>query len=397
MSAKTKNIIGSIISICFLAILTILMSGLFRHFVYGEYGSDFPVHINTVATGDTCYSLMHRLFQLCFKTPQPYVTMYLMMAGISIMTVVAVYVYTAGRVGFSRFNGAIMLVSILLLFVSNLYIPTVFPHLYNHYTTTSQPWHNSTYLLMRFLSVFVLILYFVIYEKMKKGRFSFGYGILFALMLTLCNYAKPSFFLAFAPMALLTFIWLFFQSRGKLFLRLFAWGSCFLASIPIIFYMKSIVYNEHADYAEQTELMISTDELMDFLANSDTPVVVYELSNLLFPLFVLTVFVILKIRKSDIEIDRVVQGFIMFIIAHAEQLLIVETGMRANDGNYSWGVYNCGMLLFLICIAEWLRVRKNGRIHNKYVFALGIVLFVLQTFCGIIYLVNLCRGVCYLY
>ena len=134
---------------------------------------------------------------------------------------------------------------------------------------------------------------------------------------------------------------------------------------------------------------------MDFFAGDNGAALIFELSNLLFPLFVFIVLLVCAIRKKT-EFSRIVWGFVLYITAHMEQLLLVDGDKRADDGNYAWGVYNAGILLTLICITEWIRAYKKGQIHNKPLYFTGLVLFVLQSVCGIIYFVTVCRGISYL-
>ena len=393
MLQKICKGLGSILAVAATVILSIQSYILYLHYVNGEYGSDFLVHIRTVESGEPGYSLVHKLFGLCYRFPDPHKMISILMTVMIILTFVGISIYCIRRTNAKVTDCTSYLVALGILFTSNIYIPILFPHLYNHYTTVSQPWHNSTYICMRLFSVFVLILYFEIYDKIKFGKFPIGQGVLFCVVLTLCNSAKPNFILAFAPMALITFVYLWAREKGRNTPNLIKWGVCFLVSLPIIYYMARIVYED--DGNSSSSLFISPDELTDFFAGDNGSFIIYEITNLLFPLFVLVVFIIL-FRKRRVEINRLVQGWIMYIIAHMEQLLIVDGGARASDGNYAWGVFNVGMLLTLICITEWIRAYKKGQIHNKFLFSAGFVLFVLQSVCGIIYFVTVCRGISYL-
>ncbi len=397
MLRKIFNYLGIGIALAALTVLSVQLFELFRHYVNGEYGSDNCVHIKTVVEGRPGYSLVHKLFGFCFRFPDPYKAIVILMTTMIILTIVGHSIYIIRRTNAKITDCVPYLVAIGVLFTSNVYIPSFFPHLYNHYTTVSQPWHNTTYICMRVLSVFVLILFFEIYEKVKSGKFPIVQGILFCVILTLCNSAKPNFFLAFAPMALIAFIYLFIREKGKNILNLLKWGVCFLLSMPIIYYMSQIVYSTESGSEEGSSagLTISTEAFMDFFAGDNGAALIFELSNLLFPLFVFIVLLVCAIQKKT-EFSRIVWGFVLYITAHMEQLLLVDGDKRADDGNYAWGVYNAGILLTLICITEWIRAYKKGQIHNKPLYFTGLVLFVLQSVCGIIYFVTVCRGISYL-
>lgn len=98
----------------------------------------------------------------------------------------------------------------------------------------------------------------------------------------------------------------------------------------------------------------------------------------MFPIFVLIVFSVIKLKNKSMETDRIIQAFILFLITHLQQLLMIDEGHRMYDGNYAWGVYCAGMILFLVCISEWIFAYCDRQIKNICVFILGILLFLLH-------------------
>lgn len=52
---------------------------------------------------------------------------------------------------------------------------------------------------------------------------------------------------------------------------------------------------------------------------------------------------------------------------------MIDEGHRMYDGNYAWGVYCAGMILFLVCISEWIFAYCDRQIKNICVFILGIL------------------------
>ena len=111
---------------------------------------------------------------------------------------------------------------------------------------------------MRFFSMWVILLFFNIYENVENNKFSIRDGIIFCVLLSLCNYSKPNFFLAFAPASFFIFICLFIRFRGKNFASIFKWGMCYLFSIPCMFYMVSVVY----DKSENSQVAFSSENLV---------------------------------------------------------------------------------------------------------------------------------------
>lgn len=308
------------------------------------------------------------------------------MVAIIVITVLGIYKYIRHRTNMPLYCSFLALV---LIFTSNIYIPSLFPHFYNHYTKVSQPWHNSTFLLMRAFSVWVIYYFFKIYDEIKdNNKISLVNAVCFFLSLSLCNFSKPNFILAFAPASILVFVYLLIGDK-KRFKALFEWGVLYLLSLPCIIYMMNIVYDE----AENSKVAISSENFVDYVLSND--ILIYEISNLLFPLFVVVVFAIIHSKNRNFSIDRIVIGSIIFVISHIQQLLMIDDGPRKDAGNYAWGVYGIGLILFMIFITEWLRAYRC-KFLSKKIFVIGVTIFVLHVISGIVYFVLLSQGRTYI-
>lgn len=388
-----KELVDISVGVMYLGI-AMLSFFLFYKYITGEQDSDFTVHITTVLQGRSGYSLMHKLIEICGKLPYFNYSLSLLMSLIIIATIIGVRKYIDKNIDFrgdGKFsNLAITLVSVLTIFTSNIYIPFIFPHLYNHYTKVSQPWHNSTFILMRFFSVFVVYYFFKIYDEIKGNEKISKYdAILFWLSLNLCNYSKPNFFLAFAPISIIVFMYLLVTNRRR-FKELVKWGILYILTVPIIIYMVSIVYDEES----QSSIAFSTENFADYVINGKF--LIYEFSNLLFPVFVTLLFLYIKFKnKNKIDLDRIIIAFGMYIISHLQQLLMIDDGPRKADGNYAWGVYGMGMILFMVCITELFRAYNTG-IIKKNAYLTGMLLFLCHVLCGCVYFILLLTGKYYL-
>lgn len=124
-------------------------------------------------------------------------------------------------------------------------------------------------------------------------------------------------------------------------------------------------------------------------------ILIYEISNLLFPLFVVVVFAIIHSKNRNFSIDRIVIGSIIFVISHLQQLLMIDDDPRKDAGNYAWGVYGIGSILFMIFITEWLRAYRC-KFLSKKIFVIGVTIFVLHVISGIVYFVMLSQGRTYI-
>ena len=111
-------------------------------------------------------------------------------------TVVGIYAIIGNYLQGTISKSCIWLVSVMLLFISNIPIPDVFPHIYDaSFVSVTQPWHNSTYILMSFFGIWVLYYYFRIIKSVKScEKIALKDTVIFWIILSLCNYSKPNFF-----------------------------------------------------------------------------------------------------------------------------------------------------------------------------------------------------------
>ena len=93
MLRKIFNYLGIGIALAALTVLSVQLFELFRHYVNGEYGSDNCVHIKTVVEGRPGYSLVHKLFGFCFRFPDPYKAIVILMTTMIILTIVGHSIY----------------------------------------------------------------------------------------------------------------------------------------------------------------------------------------------------------------------------------------------------------------------------------------------------------------
>lgn len=376
------------------AVVFAMLCHLFFNHLRNNFVNDTAAHVETVLRGHAGYSLAHFVIGVCCRLPFPRGVLSVVLASFSLGTALGMAVYLRSRAGARWSRPLLLFLGLALVFTGNLWLPRLFPHFYTHYTKVSQPWHNSTYLLMRFFSVPVLALYFKLFDQARRNAFAIRDGLLFCAVLTLCNYAKPNFFLAFAPAALAVFAWLLVASRGKNAPALFKWGCCFILSAVCMVFMFRIVYEP----GSHSSIAFSSENFVDYVFGNKGvggrrgQFWICEFSNLCFPLYVLASFVVLKLLGRAVEFSRLLQGFLIFLFGHLEQLFLVEDGPRRSHGNYAWGVYGVGMLLFLVCLAEWLRAYDRKQLRNKWAFGIGLALFAAHILGGFVYFTILCRG-----
>lgn len=347
----------------------------------GRYLSDLPLHMATALDGRG-YSLMASLFRCVYAVLPSYMSIIVLLMMISASTVFAVALFLAfllkdandGKLLYYKY----IPLALGLMVVSTVYVPKVYPFFYSG-TYLTQPWHNSTYLLMRLFGVLVLLVYFKM-EEQYLTNVSVKDAILFAGLLTVTNYAKPNFIIAFAPMMLIYLIIDFVRTRGKSCLQNIKFGVCVLASLPILYVQSAILYPEGGE----SKIIFTLGNIMGLLSN--WRVLPYFVCGLLFPL-VVTLLLWIKGKMSK----RLWQSWVMWGISWLQRMFLTETGYRAGHGNFGWGVRFFSFVLVAVCATEWIRAYKNKQLTAKE-FYIGCICLLLHIVCGIYYYIYLLWG-----
>ena len=372
------------------ALFCVFLEAVYLFFMYasGTYSSDFPAHIYASITGEG-YSLMHLILKICNKiSPHPLITAYVM-GIITVATVYAVYCFLKfilkeNNVKFNKYM--VMALGITGICLSSIYIPKLFPHHYTAATCLTQPWHNTTYILMRMLGYLTLTVYFYIVRNYQKKNCIKAY-VVFTIFLSLTNFAKPNFFLGFAPMMLAVLIYDFIKSRGKQLKNIIMFGCCVLLSMPVLFMQAREVYGE----GENSSVIFSCEKFKQLYSGTDW--IWAAVSNMLFPVIVTGVVIYAKKKNGEIDISYLVQAWIMYFISYGEMLFIQETGARASHGNFAWGIYFFTAVLYIICLAEWIIIYKKEYLSKKNpLFFIGTAVYCMNAASGIQYVCLLTQG-----
>ncbi len=358
---------------------------LFDRFVYSKLISDFPSHIVAAINGDG-YSLMHILLKGTYKLFGTYSAISVLMSLIVLLTAVfiTVLIKTLYRVISNEeiadtFCPAVYAFSVSLLFIASIYFPRYWEHFYVAQTITTQPWHNSTYILMRLFAVLTLIFYFRIQDVYYNKKVGIKEYFLFFVFLFFSNFAKPNFLLAFAPVMLIVLIYDFIKTKAKSFFSALIFGICVLVSIIPVFFQTDSLYSSAE---EQSSIILSSDRILDFL--SDKHYIVSLGCDFFFPVVATAVILIYFVRKKDISLRPLFLSWGSFVLAVMEALFVAETGPRATHGNFSWGQYFFAFLLYLVCASYLLVLTKKNK---KFYFA--FLPYLLNLASGIVYFLRL--------
>lgn len=380
-----------IFDIVLLIIISLYSGLLFYQYACSNYQSDFPAHIKSAMDGES-YSLMGILIYAVNSLFYSNIAIAALMVCLMIITIALASFLLRRLLGYFDVEDVsvwtIIPIGISSIFLCTIYVPKFWMKYYAATTHVTQPWHNSTYLLMRLVAIAVLLIYFKI-EKKYMDKIEVKDLILFTISLVMVNAAKPNFILGFAPMMLIFLIIDFVKMKGKTFYNAVKFGSCVLVSLVVILLQSKILYVD-----DSTSGIAFTME--KFNSQFMTPEVwIMVAVNLAFPI-VVTIALLSYEKRNSYSLRLLMQGWCMYIVARLQGIFLTETGMRAGDGNFSWGGYLFGYLLYIICISEWLAAKKKGIIKIDAVYYVGWTLYILSIVSGVIYFTYLYEGYYYI-
>jgi hypothetical protein len=268
-----------------------------------------------------------------------------------------------------------------LNFMMAFYLPMANHAHYIGYQSGSL-WHNSTYLVMRLLSVLVIRLFLQLmnsYDPKLSGKD----WVIFALLLILVTGVKPSFLVVFAPvMALFLLVELI---RKKRFLPVFLFGLTVIPAVLVVLWQSIVLFGNDTGngYALRPFYVLSQ--------RSENPKVTLLLS-VLFP------FLVGLYHLRDFWKDRIYfGGLLLWAVGFMEVFLLAETGSHSKDANFLWGY---AIALFFLNLTSLLRLLQDLKgkdllTWKKVYLYITTAIFAWQVIAGVWYFGILLTGATY--
>ena len=144
-------------------------------------------------------------------------------------------------------------------------------------------------------------------------------------------------------------------------------------------YQYKILYTADDD----SQIIFSLDLLRQFFKTS----LLALLCDLAFPLF--STFLLLFKDRSKSEKSILTKVWLMYILSFFTFLVLKETGMRENDGNFAWGMYFFSFLLNIVCLTQWISNYKSSKSEERFVYLIGILAYSASVVSGFSYFVIL--------
>lgn len=205
----------------------------------------------------------------------------------------------------------------------------------------------------------------------------------FAVSFFIVTAFKPNFAFAFLPVLAVLLLWDLIRYKGKYFKNEFLLGCAVLPAGFLCIWQYLVLFNNSFGQSA-TEMLQELDE--DFVDTSSgialrllwgaelAAVLVMYLRSLLLPVYTLA----LQGRR---EKERRRIGFFLVVeaVALLEATVLVETGYRANHGNFDWGGLALYPSVFALAIGLLIRMLQEMKLRKpldvfKCLVGLGLLL-----------------------
>ena len=296
---------------------------------------------------------------------------------LNILTYMLVYGYLVKECKEERMW--IGLLSWFLLLVGPFYIPWYNQNIYLGQFTPNI-WHNPTTICVRPFAfvAFLLILKLLKGYEEEQQKFTVNNWIFLAVILVLCNLAKPSFVQIAVPGLAVYLIILLFRSKGRALKFCFQIASAFVPCVCVMLWQMVVSFGTSSSADGGIE--IAWFDVM----GATSPSIPFSLFlSFLFPLYVvLTNIWIVKERDTQL-------AFCMWLAGFLEAASLAETGYRRYHGNFGWGHMLSVFLIYVTAFRYFLKRNREYDYQNLKVRILvlgGWVIFILQFFIGVYYI-----------
>lgn len=354
----------------------ILISAGFSHLMLKYESGDFPTQFRWAIEGsEKSYSLLDVLYRMAWRIcPEG-------ISGVAVVTLVVAMGFLCSALFVKELMPAWKWRSAFLCAFLAFLMEPVFCRPWNEKfvfgVQAGGIWHNPTYLGMKL--ALPLGLFFLLRIFRAHGRPAFNYLGL-AVACTIGTAIKPNFTLCFEVLLGVTMIVFFVRDRASDRRDAFGMLLSMLPSAVILLFQYRINFsgaNAESGIGIAPFMILRRYAAHPFLA---------VVQSIAFSLFVLLV-----LRKEALK--EPIYCFMggMTILAYLESFLLIETGPRMYDGNWTWGADLCNFGMYLVSLPLFLRYfgravqERNKRHIVTGIF--GCVLLAWHFLSGVMYLV----------
>lgn len=347
--------------------------------------SDLPDHIAFAMTGDS-YSFMYLIMGLLLKLPRGRVFAIAVFEALLVVGAGWITYLLLKKIVSEKKDTIVFFAAFSLLFLTSMYLPGIYEKYYWN-TFAAQPWHNITYIGMRFFALWTIYSFYEVYENYLDG-ISVKQWISIALPLLLGTAIKPNFLLSFAFALLIILIIDYvkhFLEYKKLFDMTF-WNIVKMGTVvfPACF---ALLVQALILYGPSESGAATSSVILTWGATLFTDGVV----TLILKIFCSLAFPFLVYICNHKELDKKTKfAYLMFLVTFIQVHMLDEAGARAGHGNFTWGIYNAVYIVFIYAIGYFMEHFdwKNKKAET----VAGCVFLGIHVISGFTYFVLLLQG-----
>ena len=349
MNASSKRLRQ--LCLCFCAVLTAVLLWRWQRIFYlmcADYiRSDVPAHVQ-LALGRNDYGLSSYLIRLLWALGGEHfgqTALSLILTANQLFGIFTLWILL--RHWLPELDSAFALLAVLL---AHLCGPWILPGQTGMYlgVYNGNIYHNMTVLFSRSFIPLDLLFFFRLWDS-RRERTDKKAWLGLALCLLITTAFKPSFFVAFAPVALALLVWDFVKTRARGFGREVVIGLAFLPAAGALLWSYLALFG--GEFAGTESHMVLRQLTPAWLGRT----LVMYLRGLLLPLYC---FALQGRREKDRR-----EHFGIFAAVNAaaiaEAVFLAETGFRANDGNLDWGALSLYTAVFSLAIGLLFRMGQE--------------------------------------
>ena len=243
-----------------------------------------------------------------------------------------------------------MMISLGLLFLTNIPIPWLFPRFYAG-SLIAQPWHNITYIAMKPFAVLTLYNFFELYRiYSEEKRISTKHWILTMIMMALATNMNAGFMMTFGIVfTALLIIDLAKKRNNAENVLIMA-----LTMVPALVLLFSQYAINCMSVADKPYRLVFGPSMYFFMEGIKAFVMKF-VTGLAFPVLV---FAYNRKKHPKYALLEAVS----FLVGLIEAMFIVENGARAGNGSFLWGMQFFGFMLYAYAVPQLFVNIKDLRI-----------------------------------
>lgn len=377
---NVKGCIINILKITYVFLIFISSCYLFWHQAFTTdilaYQSDLPSHIAFAMKGES-YSLLYVVMGLILQMPGNVYVLFSFEALLVLGAGWFAYLFLKEMLP-EKHKDLAFFIGFSLLFLTSIYVPKLYAKFYA-YTIITQPWHNITYIGMRFFTMWTMYSFFKFYESYLDG-ISFKKWLSVAIPLLIATAIKPNFLLSFSFALLIVLIKDFVKDYTR-FWNIVKMGTTVFPACFVLLIQAIILYFPGAGGEVTSSVVIKLGGHYWF---DGIDIYIGKIAcGLVFPALIY----IWHYKKLDKKTRFV---YLMFLVTFIQIHLLTESGKRFYHGNFTWGIYSASFLLFIFAIGKFIKMfDEKGKVFEK---VLGLSLLTWHLISGISYYVLLLQG-----